>query len=143
MLEYFDPAVPSRDELDRFGREVPDDEYQTKDFERVVALRCTPRVNFVGHSRYNHQFDFVVPKSKRAPERILLAINNPNKDNAQSAAFACVDTKDVRPADSLAFAMLNDRDHKVSEAVQDALRSYDITPIAWTKREEFKERLAA
>ncbi|MBQ1762008.1 MAG: DEAD/DEAH box helicase, partial [Aquincola sp.] len=31
---------PSKDELDRFGREVPDDEYQTKDFERVVALRA-------------------------------------------------------------------------------------------------------
>ncbi len=27
--------------------------------------------------------------------------------------------------------------------VQDALRSYDITPIAWSKREEFRERLAA
>ena len=105
--------------------------------------RYTPRVNFVGHSRYNHQFDFVVRKSKRAPERILRANNNPNKDNAQSAAFAWVDTKDVRPSDSLAFAILNDRDHKASEAVQDALRSYDITPIAWTKREDFRERLAA
>ncbi|WP_366919523.1 EcoAI/FtnUII family type I restriction enzme subunit R [Hydrocarboniphaga sp.] len=31
---------PSKDELDRFGRAVPDDEYQTKDFERVVALRA-------------------------------------------------------------------------------------------------------
>lgn len=31
---------PSRDELDRFGRPVPDDEYQTKDFERVIALRA-------------------------------------------------------------------------------------------------------
>ncbi len=30
---------PSKDALDRFGRAVPDDEYQTKDFERVVALR--------------------------------------------------------------------------------------------------------
>lgn len=30
---------PSRGELDRFGREVPDEEYQTRDFERVVALR--------------------------------------------------------------------------------------------------------
>lgn len=34
---------PSRDELDRYGREVPDDEYQTKDFERVVALRSRTR----------------------------------------------------------------------------------------------------
>jgi len=31
---------PSQDELDRYGREIPDEEYQTKDFERVVALRA-------------------------------------------------------------------------------------------------------
>jgi type I restriction enzyme R subunit len=31
---------PSKDELDRYGRPIPDDEYQTKDFERVVALRA-------------------------------------------------------------------------------------------------------
>ena len=31
---------PSKEELDRFGREIPDDEYQTKDFERVIALRA-------------------------------------------------------------------------------------------------------
>jgi type I restriction enzyme R subunit len=30
---------PSQGELDRYGRPIPDDEYQTKDFERVVALR--------------------------------------------------------------------------------------------------------
>ncbi|MDA8417106.1 MAG: DEAD/DEAH box helicase family protein [Betaproteobacteria bacterium] len=34
---------PSKDELDRYGREVPDDEYQTRDFERVVALRSRTR----------------------------------------------------------------------------------------------------
>ncbi|MCZ7593687.1 MAG: DEAD/DEAH box helicase family protein [Hyphomicrobium sp.] len=31
---------PSRDDLDRYGRPIPDDEYQTNDFERVVALRA-------------------------------------------------------------------------------------------------------
>ena len=31
---------PNRNELDRYGRTIPDDEYQTKDFERVVALRA-------------------------------------------------------------------------------------------------------
>jgi type I restriction enzyme R subunit len=30
---------PTKGELDRFGREIPDDEYLTKDFERVVVLR--------------------------------------------------------------------------------------------------------
>ncbi len=31
---------PSKDEQDRYGRAIPDDEYQTKDFERVIALRA-------------------------------------------------------------------------------------------------------
>jgi type I restriction enzyme R subunit len=31
---------PSKDELDRYGRPIPDEEYQTPDFERVVALRA-------------------------------------------------------------------------------------------------------
>lgn len=34
---------PSKDELDRYGRRVPDEEYQTRDFERVVALRARTR----------------------------------------------------------------------------------------------------
>lgn len=29
---------PSKGELDRYGQEIPDEEYQTKDFERAVAL---------------------------------------------------------------------------------------------------------
>ena len=31
---------PSKDELDRYGRPIPDEEYETPDFERVVALRA-------------------------------------------------------------------------------------------------------
>ncbi len=31
---------PSKGEIDRFGREIPDEEYHTKDFERVIALRA-------------------------------------------------------------------------------------------------------
>lgn len=34
---------PGRGELDRYGREIPDGEYQTRDFERVVALRARTR----------------------------------------------------------------------------------------------------
>jgi len=31
---------PSKDELDRYGRLIPDEEYQTGDFERIVALKA-------------------------------------------------------------------------------------------------------
>jgi type I restriction enzyme R subunit len=31
---------PSKDELDRYGRPIPDEEYHTADFERIVSLRA-------------------------------------------------------------------------------------------------------
>ena len=34
---------PSKGELDRYGREIPDGEYQTPDFERLVALKARTR----------------------------------------------------------------------------------------------------
>lgn len=30
---------PSKEDLDRYGRQIPDAEYRTQDFERIVALR--------------------------------------------------------------------------------------------------------
>ena len=106
-------------------------------------IRYTPKVSFIGHSRYTHQFDFAIPKSRGQPERILRVINNPNKDNAQNTAFAWFDTKESRPPSSVAYAVLNDREHSVSDAVGEALTSYEINPLPWSKRDEFRERLAA
>ncbi len=31
---------PSKDELDRYGRPIPDEQYETADFERIVALKA-------------------------------------------------------------------------------------------------------
>ncbi len=106
-------------------------------------IRYTPKVSFVGHSRYTHQFDFAIPKSRSQPERILRVINNPNKDNAQNTAFAWVDTKEARPPNSAAYAILNDREHSISDAVSEALTSYEINPLPWSKRDDYRELLAA
>lgn len=42
ILTTFDAAGwrPSKGQLDRYGQEIPDEEYQTKDFERIVSLRA-------------------------------------------------------------------------------------------------------
>lgn len=34
---------PSRDEQDRYGRPIPDEQYETKDFERIIALKARTR----------------------------------------------------------------------------------------------------
>lgn len=106
-------------------------------------IRYTPKVKFTGKSGYDHLFDFVIPASKRQPERILQAINRPSRETAQVVAFAWIDTKEVRPANSRAYTFLNDSDHTPTVAVLDALKNYDVHPVLWSKREEVREELAA
>lgn len=106
-------------------------------------IRFTPKVKFTGKSGYDHLFDFVIPASKKEPERILQAINRPNRDTAQAVAFGWIDTKDVRPPNSRAYAFLNDSDQTPSAAVVDALKSYDVHPVLWSGREDVREQLAA
>ena len=54
-----------------------------------------------------------------------------------------IDTKEVRSADSRAYALLNDAEQAVSPSVLDALRSYDVRPVSWSQRESVREELVA
>lgn len=109
----------------------------------VHDIRYTPRAKFTGKTGYDHLFHFVIPKSRSQPERIVEAINHPNRDTAQSVAFSWIDTKEVRPPDSKAYALLNDADQAASSAVNEALRNYDMRPIPWSKRDDVLQELAA
>ena len=113
------------------------------DWLTLREVRFTPRVKFTGKSGYDHLFDFAIPASRRAPERILQAINRPSRDSAQAVAFGWIDTKEVRAPSSRAFAMLNDSDHEPAPAVLDALKNYSVEPIRWSQRESAVESLAA
>jgi len=106
-------------------------------------IRYTPRVKFTGKSGYDHLYDFVIPASRKQPERILKAINRPSRDTAEIVAFAWIDTKEVRPPNSRAYTLLNDTEHTPSASVLDALRNYDVNPVLWSQREQVTEELAA
>ena len=118
-------------------------------YENVVAwlevydVRYTPKVKFTGKTGYDHLFDFVVPKSRHQPERLIQTINRLNRDTAQAAAFSWVDTREVRAPDSRFYALLNDSDGELSADVVEALESYDVRPVPWSERESVREELAA
>jgi hypothetical protein len=118
-------------------------------YEDVVAwmdaegIRYTPNVKFTGKSGYDHLFDFVIPKSRKRPERIIQTINRPSRETAMDRVVQWFDTKDARASDSKAYAFLNDQEQKVSQTVIDALDSYDVTPVPWSRKEEVREELVA
>lgn len=117
-------------------------------YEDVVAwldandVRYTPNVKFTGISGYDQHFDFAIPKSKRQPERIVQAINRPTRDSALLFINAWGDTRQVRPPESKAYAVLND-EQPISAAVIEALRNYDIRPVQWAHRIDVVTELAA
>ena len=69
---------PSRDELDRYGRPIPDDEYQTKDFERVVALRART----LAIARHLTEF---LKKSDRFAKTIVFCVDQEHASEMRAA----------------------------------------------------------
>ena len=119
-------------------------------FEDVIAwldasdIRYTPKVKFTGISGFDHLFDFVIPKSaSKQPERIVQAINRPTRDTAEAFIYKWSDTREVRPPDSKAYAILNDFEQSISGGVLDAFRNYQIYPVPWSSRGEVVTELAA
>lgn len=105
-------------------------------------IRYISQVKFTGASGYDHVFDFVIPKSRQMPERILKAINRPSRETAESFAWGWIDTREVRSPDSRAYAFLNDSERTISSDVTDALTSYEIVPISWQQRDRYRSELA-
>jgi hypothetical protein len=103
-------------------------------------VRFAPHLNIQGRSGYTHQFDFVIPFSDTAPERIIQTINNPSKERVLVHAMRWADVRDVRP-ESVAYAVVNDEGRHVEAAV-DALKAWDIAAIRWTGRGTFIDQLA-
>jgi hypothetical protein len=108
-----------------------------------IEVRYTPNVKFTGKSGFDHLFEFVIPKSRNQPGRILQTINRPSRDAAETFAFKWIDTKEARLTESRAYVVLNDREFPISAAVLDALQNYDIYAVPWSKRKDVEQELAA
>lgn len=92
---------PSKGELDRYGREIPDEEYQTKDFERIVALRVRTETiakhitGFLKKSgdRFGKTLVFCVDQEHA--DEMRRALNNLNADLAKdNPDYVCRVTAD-------------------------------------------------
>jgi hypothetical protein len=99
------------------------------------------RVSFVGKTGFNHMFDHVVPKSKTSPERVIRAINNPNRARAESFIMAWHDTREARSENAMPIAILNDGDKSSVDGSIQALQNYNIYPILWSDRDKHKQLL--
>jgi len=109
----------------------------------ISDVRYTADVKFTGKSGYYNMFHFVIPKSRKQPERIVQSINHPRKGSAEELVFKWLDTKENRTPESKLYAVLNDNESNVSPSVIGAFQNYDVTPVLWSQREQVRATLAA
>jgi hypothetical protein len=105
--------------------------------------RYTPRVKLAGKSGYDHGIDFLVPKSRTRPERILQAIAAPKKDNIFAYLWTLSDTRSARTGESAAeaYAFLNDQEQTIGGDVIEALHAYGVVPAIWSQRTNYVNAL--
>jgi type I restriction enzyme R subunit len=91
---------PSKGDLDRFGREIPDEEYHTPDFERVVALRARTEAvsrHLTGFLKKNDPFakTIVFCVDQEHADEMRRALNNLNAELVQKYPdYVCRITSD-------------------------------------------------
>lgn len=109
-------------------------------------IRYTARVKLAGKSGYDHGIDFLIPKSRKRPERLLQAIAAPKKDNIFAYLWTLSDTRAARAEQSEsgpdAYAFLNDQEQSVGGDIVEALKAYEVTPAVWSQREQHVAALA-
>ena len=105
-------------------------------------VRYSPRVKISGRTGFDHAIDFLIPKSRKRPERIVQAINAPNKNTIGSYLFALGDTREARGEGSEAYAFLNDQEREVGGDVIEALDVYEVKSALWSHREEYVQKLS-
>jgi hypothetical protein len=107
-------------------------------------VRYTPRVKLAGKSGYDHGIDFLIPKSRGRPERILQAIAAPKRDNIFAYLWTLNDTRAARAGEpeAEAYAFLNDQEQVIGGDVIEALNNYRVVPAIWSQRSTYVDLLA-
>lgn len=91
---------PSEDEVDRYGRAIPDEQYETKDFERVIALRARTQAIAAHLTGFLKRTDrkaktIVFCVDQEHASEMRAALSNLNADLvAQSPDYVCRVTAD-------------------------------------------------
>lgn len=105
-------------------------------------IRYSSAISFQGISGLNTTYDFVIPKYKDAPERIIKVMNNINQEQANSILFLWNDTSKARSDySSVLYVFMQDNDKKIPSSVITSMNNYNVVPVKWSKRNEYIKEL--
>jgi hypothetical protein len=105
-------------------------------------IRYTRKVSFVGATGFPHSFDFVIPHSKKSPERLVSVVNDLTKNAVTSHLFAWGDTQAARDPGAAYYVIVNDAERPADPNLIAALENYKVRTVLWTARQASLKELA-
>ncbi len=113
-----------------------------KAFLEEQNIRYSPDVSFQGISGLTTHYDFVVPKYKDVPERIIKVVNNIDQAQTNIILFLWNDTSQAR-ADysSVLYVFMQDSEKKIPSSVITSMSNYNVVPVKWSKRKDYISEL--
>lgn len=101
-------------------------------------IRYSPSISFQGISGLTTNYDFVIPKYKDTPERIIKVVNNIEQSQANSILFLWNDTSQARSEySSQLYVFIQDTNKKVPASVITSMNNYNVVPVKWSKRNDY------
>lgn len=137
MMSVSDMFMLSRSKIVNIFLEEIEHYFDLKEISYLSSIQLN------GISGFTHSFDFAIPKSKNKPERLLKAINNPSKTQAESALFTWDDVRKTRNSDSKFIVLLNDIEKPLNNNVINAFKIYGVSTIPWSNKEDHLNELTA
>lgn len=110
------------------------------EFFEERGVSATPDVYIEGQG-FKERVDFVIPKTSKSPEKLILLINEPEKQQYKKQMFVFYDVRAGKSVHSEAeqIIIINDTERKPDEADLRAIESFKIRPLLWSEREENTE----
>ncbi|NLL46965.1 MAG: DUF1829 domain-containing protein [Firmicutes bacterium] len=105
-------------------------------------VRYSESIQMPGTSGLSHKIDFLIPASKKAPERLMKGVNSPTMEKIKSILFTWSDIRPLRKAETKFLILYNDT-KKVSNDLLAAMKNCEATPIPWSSKYSFVEELVA
>ena len=108
-------------------------------------IRAIPKFNLTGKSKYTYNFDYGIPASKNAGERLIKTIADPTRDKIMLLVASWNDVRVTREDKSSLYALIDDsigNSEKIFDAIN-ALQEYDIKPVKWSEKNNIVNELTA
>jgi hypothetical protein len=109
---------------------------------QINDLVFSKDIKLSGKSGFDHNIDFLVPKFKDKPERLIKTINAAKKNTVLSAIMAFNDINQTRETQTKNYVIYNDLERTASGDAIEALENYGVKHIPWTMKEQCIEEFS-